>query len=224
MRYFLSKIYAVLYKEIYSELRSRYAFSSMILFIVITISTISFTMAGDTISNELASALLWIVIFFGAMTGLSRTFVAEEERGTSLLLKLSSKPIHIYVGKLLYTFIFGLLLNSLAVILFQVFLSGIIVKNQLLFWTMILISSLGISACITAIAAIISKAHSKGSLFPVLSFPLLLPLTLLGCETISMALYGARFEDAFSNIIVLISYSIVMITVSIMVFEFIWND
>lgn len=80
MRYFLSKIYAVLYKEIYSELRSRYAFSSMILFVVITISTISFTMAGDTISNELASALLWIVIFFGAMTGLSRTFVAEEER------------------------------------------------------------------------------------------------------------------------------------------------
>ena len=129
MRYFLSKIYAVLYKEIYSELRSRYAFSSMILFIVITISTISFTMAGDTISNELASALLWIVIFFGAMTGLSRTFVAEEERGTSLLLKLSSKPIHIYVGKLLYTFIFGLLLNSLAVILFQrVLISSFIIS------------------------------------------------------------------------------------------------
>jgi ABC-type transport system involved in cytochrome c biogenesis permease component len=52
--------------------------------------------AGEKIEKYIASALLWIVLFFGSMTGLSRTFVMEEERCTSLLLKISSRPIEVF--------------------------------------------------------------------------------------------------------------------------------
>lgn len=89
----LYKSIAVFRKEIAMEFRSRIALSALFLFMVITISTIAFTTAGERIEKYIASALLWIVLFFGSMTGLSRTFVMEEERGTSLLLKLSSRQI-----------------------------------------------------------------------------------------------------------------------------------
>jgi ABC-type transport system involved in cytochrome c biogenesis permease component len=32
--------------------------------------------------------MLWVVVFVAAMSGLSRTFVMEEERGTTLTLQL----------------------------------------------------------------------------------------------------------------------------------------
>lgn len=88
---------AVFRKEMAIEFRSRIALSALLLFMVITISTIAFTTAGERINNYVASALLWIVLFFGSMTGLSRTFVMEEERGTSLLLKLSSTPMEVFL-------------------------------------------------------------------------------------------------------------------------------
>jgi heme exporter protein B len=39
---------------------------------------------------------LWVVIFFGAMSGLSRTFVTEEERGTAMTLQLLASPSAVY--------------------------------------------------------------------------------------------------------------------------------
>ncbi|MFM7339317.1 MAG: heme exporter protein CcmB, partial [Bacteroidota bacterium] len=191
---------------------------------VITISSIAFTTAGERMNNYVASALLWIVLFFGSMTGLSRTFVMEEERGTSLLLKLSSSPIEIFFGKLLFTTSLSLTLSFLGAGLFLFFLPNVIVGNLMFFWLMICILSLCMASAITAIAAIIAKANGKGALFPVLSFPVLLPPALLGVEGLSMAMYGAPMSEAISTIIVLIAYTGIMIAVSSLLFEFIWND
>ncbi|MFM8281371.1 MAG: heme exporter protein CcmB [Bacteroidota bacterium] len=220
----MSKSVAVFRKEIAIEFRSRIALSALFLFMVITISSIAFTTAGERMNNYVASALLWIVLFFGSMTGLSRTFVMEEERGTSLLLKLSSSPIEIFFGKLLFTTSLSLTLSFLGAGLFLFFLPNVIVGNLMFFWLMICILSLCMASAITAIAAIIAKANGKGALFPVLSFPVLLPPALLGVEGLSMAMYGAPMSEAISTIIVLIAYTGIMIAVSSLLFEFIWND
>lgn len=220
----MSKSVAVFRKEIAIEFRSRIALSALFLFMVITISSIAFTTAGERMNNYVASALLWIVLFFGSMTGLSRTFVMEEERGTSLLLKLSSSPIEIFFGKLLFTTSLSLTLSFLGAGLFLFFLPNVIVGNLMFFWLMICILSICMASAITAIAAIIAKANGKGALFPVLSFPVLLPPALLGVEGLSMSMYGAPMSEAISTIIVLIAYTGIMIAVSSLLFEFIWND
>jgi heme exporter protein B len=220
----VNKSIAVFQKEMAIEFRSRIALSSLFLFMVITISTIAFTTAGERINHYVASALLWIVLFFGSMTGLSRTFVMEEERGTSLLLKLSSTPIEVFFGKFIFTCSLSLTLSLIGSSLFLFFLPTILIGNHLLFWLMICLLSICMASAITAIAAIIAKANGKGALFPVLSFPVLLPPALLGVEGLSMALHGAPITEAMSTIIVLISYAGIMIAVSSLLFEFIWND
>jgi heme exporter protein B len=219
-----NKSIAVFRKEIAMEFRSRIALSALFLFIVITISTIAFTTAGERIEKYIASALLWIVLFFGSMTGLSRTFVMEEERGTSLLLKLSSRPIEVFFGKLLFTITLSMSLSILGAGLFLFFLPSLIIRNMMLYWIMVIILSVCMASAITAIAAIISKANGKGALFPVLSFPVLLPPALLGIEALSMAIHGANISEAGSTIIVLLSYAGIMISVSSLLFEFIWNE
>jgi heme exporter protein B len=219
-----NKSIAVFRKEIAMEFRSRIALSALFLFMVITISTIAFTTAGEKIEKYIASALLWIVLFFGSMTGLSRTFVMEEERGTSLLLKLSSRPIEVFFGKLLFTMTLSMSLSILGAGLFLFFLPSLIIGNMMLYWIMVIILSVCMASAITAIAAIISKANGKGALFPVLSFPVLLPPALLGIEALSMAIHGADISEAGSTIIVLLSYAGIMISVSSLLFEFIWNE
>ncbi len=219
-----NKSIAVFRKEIAMEFRSRIALSALFLFMVITISTIAFTTAGEKIEKYIASALLWIVLFFGSMTGLSRRFVMEEERGTSLLLKLSSRPIEVFFGKLLFTMTLSMSLSILGAGLFLFFLPSLIIGNMMLYWIMVIILSVCMASAITAIAAIISKANGKGALFPVLSFPVLLPPALLGIEALSMAIHGANISEAGSTIIVLLSYAGIMISVSSLLFEFIWNE
>jgi hypothetical protein len=46
----------------------------------------------------------------------------------------------------------------------------------------------------------------------------------LGIEALSMAIHGANISEAGSTIIVLLSYAGIMISVSSLLFEFIWNE
>ena len=87
--------YALFKKDLASELRTRYAINSLVMFIVVTISVILFSIGNEKISDFLAGGLFWVVIFFSAMSGLSRAFVSEEERGTTLTLQLIASPITI---------------------------------------------------------------------------------------------------------------------------------
>ncbi|KAB2845794.1 MAG: ABC transporter permease, partial [Melioribacteraceae bacterium] len=77
------KAFALFKKDWLSELRTRYAINALAMFILVTISVILFSIGQEKITEYLTGGLLWVVIFFSAMSGLSRAFVSEEERGTT---------------------------------------------------------------------------------------------------------------------------------------------
>ena len=62
---------AVFLKDWHSELRTRYAISALGMFVVTTISMILFSLAGEQASPEVLAGMLWVVIFFAAMSGLA---------------------------------------------------------------------------------------------------------------------------------------------------------
>ena len=102
------KAYSLFKKDWQSELRTRYAINALAMFILVTISVIMFSVGSEKMSAYLTGGLLWVVIFFSAMSGLSRAFVSEEERGTTMTLHLIASPSTIFSGKL----IFNLLLDE----------------------------------------------------------------------------------------------------------------
>ena len=61
----------------------------------------------------LQAALLWIILFFAAATGLPRAFVPEEETGTALALRKTLPAALVLAGKALFNF--GLFLAIAAV-------------------------------------------------------------------------------------------------------------
>ena len=217
------RVSALFLKEVKSELRTRYAFNSLLMFSVVTLTAVSFSVGQFDLSVQVKSALYWLILFFASMAGLAQVFIKEEEAKTSYLLKLASPPTIIYRGKFLYNWVLLLALQVIIIPLFVIFLN-LELANLTLFLTVSLLGSLALSAATTIIGAIVSKANVKGALFAVLSFPLLIPVLVAGIEGAQLATSGARFSEAWGQIRLLLSYSVVMLTVSIILFEFVWSE
>lgn len=210
-------------KDLISELRTRYALNALIMFVLVSISIIRFAIGEEKVENEILSGLLWIVIFFSASGGLSRTFVKEEEKETSVALKMSVDSSGVFTGKLLFNFVLTLILNFLITILF-IMITDYEIKNLWGFILVIGIGNIGLVSASTIIAAIISKANSKGTLYPVLSFPVLIPLLVTVINATKLSASGVETGILYEEFVILISYSIVVTTVSLMLFKYVWED
>lgn len=211
-------------KDLRSELRTRYSLNSLIMFVITTLSVILFSLGSENVSTDVLSGVLWIIIFFSTMSGLSRSFVSEEERGTVMTLQLTARPLAVYFGKLLFNTILLAALNLLTVTLYLVFITNFVVQNYLIFLVTMVLGTLGLASASTILAAIIAKANTKGTLYPVLSFPILLPLLLTVINATKMSVEGAPVYEAVSEFQILISYFIVITTISYLLFDFVWKE
>lgn len=215
---------AVFFKDIKSELRTRYAINAILMFAIVTVFAVSWAVGGAGLSPVMQASLLWIVIYFSSLSGLSQSFVKEEESRTAIALRLYSPAEVILGGKLIFNLVLLTVLNLITVPLFIIFV-GLDAANLPIFLTMLALGSLGLVAVTTLVAAMISKASVKGALFAVLSFPLVLPLLVEAISGTKKAMApGIGFAAARIEIQVLVSYFIVMGILEFLLFEAVWND
>ena len=85
MSWFSSAI-AVFEKDARLELRSRYAINTLVLFAVSSLLIVAFAIGSSPISTGVRSVLLWIIILFTAIAGLSHAFVSEEDDVVGVLV------------------------------------------------------------------------------------------------------------------------------------------
>ena len=74
-----SRLAALLKKDLLEEFRTRYAVNALLMFAVTALVMVSFAVGMNTLNATLHAALLWIILF-ASMSGLSRSFVKEEEK------------------------------------------------------------------------------------------------------------------------------------------------
>ncbi|MCJ7554159.1 MAG: heme exporter protein CcmB [Ignavibacteriaceae bacterium] len=220
----LSKSYNLFVKDLHSEIRTRYAINSLAMFIIVAISVILFSIGQERISPELTAGLFWVVIFFSAMSGLARAFVSEEERGTTLTLQLIASPTTVFTGKLIFNVILTFAMNSVIAVLYAALFEAFVIQNFYLFLLTFILGNIGLAISSTIIAAIISKAGAKGTLYPVLSFPILLPLILTSVQLTLFSIDGTGFEKSIFELAIVVSYDVIMLTASYMLFDFIWKE
>jgi len=220
----IAESYSLFKKDFHSELRTRYAINSLAMFIIVAISVILFSIGNETISSSLTGGLFWVVIFFTAMSGLARAFVSEEERGTTLTLQLIAPPTTVFSGKLVFNMILVFCMNFVIAIIYSALFENFIVQNFSLFVVTFILGNIGLAVASTIIAAIIAKAGAKGTLYPVLSFPILLPLILTCVQLTLFSFDGTSFVESKFELAIVVGYDVIMITASYMLFDFIWKD
>ena len=219
----VSKSFAVYAKDLRLELRSRYALNAILMFAITTLAVVSFSLGQSGLSPKLLAALFWVVVFFSAMSGLAQVFIREEESGTALALRLLADPDPVFIGKLLFNFSLLTTMTLIVTPLFFVFTDAP-AEHALAFIPVLVLGVIGLSGATTLVAAIISRASVKGALFAVLSFPILMPLLMALVTATETIFDGGGLMAVSSELQFLTAYSVVMITASIMLFKFVWQD
>ncbi len=215
---------AVLEKDFLLEARTRYGVNTIALFVVISVALALFSLAGEELKNEVVATLMWNTIFFAAMTALQRGFVSEAERGTAMFLALSASATAIFLGKAIYNFLLSLVVNALVAALYALFLN-LKVETWEIFMATLFLASVSTAVTLTLISAIVANANSRGGLFAVLSFPILLPMILLVVRATRIStMEDAPFFRAETELQLLAAYAVVMLTVSLLLFEFVWEE
>ncbi len=221
----LSSTLALVGKDIQSELRTRYALNALLMFVVTAVATILFALRSDQPTSTVLAGMYWVVIFFTAMSGLSRIFVSEEERGTTMTLQLVASPAVVYFGKLVFNTVLTLSLTVAVTILYTlVFATSFVIQSVSIFAITVLLGSLGFASAATIIAAIVAKANTRGTLYPVLSFPILIVLLITVMNATAKALDGEAFSSALGDFQVLIGYFLAMTAGSYLLFDYVWKD
>lgn len=248
-----SEAWAVFIKDVRSELRTRAAVSTILLFALVVLmitaflhTTEGFGLTQVPLSREeflealrtnptaqpfrsaegttllrasILSALLWIVLFFSAMAGLPRAFVKEEEMRTAPALRLAARPAAVFAGKLLFNAV--LILAVVAVILLPfLILFRPIVASWPLFLASLPAGALAMAGAATIVGAMVARAGGKTYLMLPLSFPILLPVLAFAINTTTAALSGT----GSNQLVVLVSYGVLMVTASAFLFEAVWSD
>ena len=116
------------------------------------------------------------------------------------------------------------MLSCAVTVLYLAAFPAFVIQSASIFGLTVLLGSLGFAAAVTIIAAIIAKANTKGTLYPVLSFPILIPLLLTVMKATARALDGEIFLAALGEFQVLLSYVMVMTAGSYLLFDYVWKE
>lgn len=223
MNEFIQNVIEVFRKELKSEFRTKYVLNSLLMFVLISVAIIRFAAGDEKLDEDITTGLFWVVIFFASVSSLARTFIKEQDKDTVNALKLSSIPEAVFIGKLMFNLVLSYFTGFLTLILF-VMIMDYQIANIFGYVLVFLIGIKGLVISLTVIAAIISKANSKGTLYPVLAFPILIPLLITIIHSSKLFASGAQIFALVDEFIIMICYIIVVFTASIMLFKFIWEE
>jgi len=214
---------SILQKDMKGEFRQKFALTTILLFSFVVIMAVSFALGGISPGAKYSAVLFWITILFSDLAGFAHIFVQEEEMGTSMALRLCANPSSIYWGKFFFNLFLGLTVTIFIIPMAAVFLN--VVTNQwLAFWVFSLLGTIALVSGTTLIAAITAKAQGKGSLFTILSFPILLPVLIILIKGTESILLGNSLEVQKNELLTLISYIMLMLAVGHLLFEFVWKE
>ena len=213
-------VWAVFEKDCRAEWRSRAALNSIALFSIAAPIAASFSVARQNLEPELLGGLLWTVLLFAALVGMSRAFVKEEEAGTAAQLRLAFSSDAVFWGKALFNLVLLVATQCAAVPLFAILLGARLVNPSLLL-VVLVCGDVGLAMASALLGAIASVARARGSLFAAISVPVLLPL-LISASVASAGAFGAHGDSGFA-LEMMALYDLIIGAAVWMLFDSVWS-
>jgi heme exporter protein B len=152
----------------------------MITFSLIAVLISSFSMGPfSPYSNEIVSALLWIIFLFTAMLGFYTSFIREMEHGTINGLRLLPTSCQaIFLGKILYGFLLMGMIEIIVTPLSMVLFDYSFNSNPLFVVLVFALGTLDFAVVGATVSGLTMYTESRTILIPLLSFPLVLPVII----------------------------------------------
>lgn len=215
---------AIFLKDVRSELRNRSALNSILLFSLTATVVVGFAAGAVGVATSVKAALLWVVLFFAAFSGLAHVFIHEEETGTTTALRLTASPGAVLSGKLLFNLA---LLGAISLVVVPVYMAVMDVRpaSPAGFAAAVIAGGFALASAATIVGAIIAKARGKGALYGALGFPIILPLLFMAVKTTRDTLQASTEPSVLAQGITgLVSFGVMIVAASVLCFPVVWED
>ena len=215
-----NQIKALLQKEFLLEWRQKYAINGLLLYILTTVFIIyiSFNQVEDKVWNT----LFWILMLFIATNTITKSFL-QESKSRMLYYYTLASPRAILLSKIIYNTILMLIFSVVCFIVYA-FIIGNPIQNFQLFLIALILGSIGFSLTFTTIALIVAKANNNSTLMAILSFPVIIPMLLMLIKLSKNSLMPDFDVTHTKEILTLLSIDVIMLSVSYILFPYLWRD
>ncbi len=219
-----SETTALIKKEFLLEFRLRYMFNAVLIYLAgaIFICYFAFFGRGGDLSPMTWNALFWIIMLLASVNAASRSFLLERSNRQQYYYFMAS-PGAIVLSKLIYNIVLLTLMALLGLAIFS-FVMGSDVQDMSMFVVICIIGSSCLAATLTFIAAIAAQTQHSMTLMAVLSFPVVIPVLMVLIKVSKGAIDGLDRSVAYQDLIVLMAVNVITITVSYLLFPYLWKN
>jgi heme exporter protein B len=217
----LQAVWAIVKKDVVSELRSKETLSTMLIFVLLALFVFNFAfdLRIDNV-RQVAPGVLWVAFVFAGVLGLNRSFVLETDRGClEGLLMTPVDPTVIYFGKMIGNVIFMLVVEVITLPIFSVLFNLTLLRLDVAL--IVLLGTIGFSGVGTLFSAMTANTRAREVLLPILLFPVALPAIIAAVKATAGVLDGLPLAGVGNWIQLLVGFDIIFIAVAYMTFEYV---
>jgi heme exporter protein B len=220
----ISETTALVKKEFLLEFRLRYMFNAVLVYLAgaILICYFAFFGRGGDLSPMTWNALFWIIVLLASVNAASRSFLLERASRHYYYYFMAS-PGAIILSKLIYNIVLLVFMALVGLMLFA-FVMGSLVQDVPMFIGVTIVGAACLAATLTFVAAIAAQTQHSMTLMAVLSFPIVIPILLVLIKVSKNAIDGLERSLSYQDIIVLLAVKVITITVSYLLFPYLWKN
>lgn len=216
---FFKALFAIVWKDLIAELRSKELISSMLVFSLLVIFIFNFSLELDAKTRSSVTAgVIWVTLIFAGTIGLNRSMAVEKDRGCldGLLLAPVDRTA-IYFGKSIANWFFMLIVAAIILPVYSLLYNQNVISPGLIL--IIILGSEGYVAVGTLLASMAVQARTRDILLPILLFPVIIPILIASVKASNGFLTGVSIQDLTTWVYLLLAYDVIFTSVAFMVFD-----
>jgi heme exporter protein B len=224
MRSFFRALWAIVWKDLAAELRSRELLSAMLVFALLVILIFNFALELDAKTRaNVTAGVLWVTFAFAGTLGLNRSMAMEKDRGCldGLLLAPVDRSA-IYFGKAIGNLVFMLIVEVIVLPVYSILYNANLFNPGLI--VVILLGSVGYVAVGTLLSSMAVQTRTRDILLPILLFPVVIPVFIAAVKASSGYLQGTEMVEIWPWLNLLIVFDVVFIAIAFMVFDYVVEE
>jgi heme exporter protein B len=217
-------VFAITWKDLAAEFRSRELFSAMLVFSLLVILIFNFALELDIRTRQSVTAgVLWVTFAFAGTLGLNRSMSTEKDQGSldGLLLAPVDRSA-IYFGKVFSNLTFMLIVEAIVLPVYSFLYNVNLLRPGLLL--ILLLGSVGYIVVGTLLAAMAVQSRTREVLLPILLFPVVIPVLIAAVKASGGFLTGDAVVNIRPWINLLLVYDVIFTAIAFMVFDYVVEE
>lgn len=223
---FIQQISILAWKDVLIDIRRKENFLSMFFFSLLTLIIFNFALGDNPKAFRLmVPGIIWVIFLLAGILGLSKSFIQEVDNDCIHGLLLT--PIdrgNLFLGKMVGTTLFLVLVQLLAVPMIILFFDMQLIHGWWMLSLVLLAGTLGFTTLGTLLAGMTATLRGKEVLLPILLFPLLTPNLISVVKITSYIFFDGNPDELESWWKLLLAFDVIVGVGSYLSFEFIVEE